>query len=83
MVQFKKVKVMVRNDKSKEELIDEAMRDNEEYFSDVANRFGDDAAGRVRREYRKELERGLKDYVQGEEQEIEMIKILESEEQTN
>lgn len=72
MIRTKKVRI--RQDKSREEIIEEVMRDNEEYFQTLASRTGQDI-NELRKQYRQLFEKDLEDYQQGEEVEIEMVEV--------
>jgi len=71
----RRVKRTIVQDQTKEQIIEEAMQANEEYFRAVEAEQGEMAADTVRRRYREELEEDLKDYKQGEEIELEMIQV--------
>lgn len=66
-------KRLVRCDKSKEEIIEETLRDTEDYFQELEKRLGKKATDKIRKQHRRGLEEDLRDYVQGEEIEIEVV----------
>lgn len=70
----RRVKRTIVQDQTKEQVIEEAMQANEEYFRAIEAEQGKIAADTARSRHREELEEDLKDYRQGEI-EVEMIQV--------